>query len=124
MRSYSLQMGGYFQAEPSQEEFHGAELIDMSGSGLLFCYSLDEIKSNFLLYDDLHFTMKIGDDEFPVHGRIMRKFNDQNRGFLGVRFSDLAKEGFTLLLSKLYGEDYSEETESRREEGNAYPGLP
>jgi hypothetical protein len=107
--SYSLKLNGYFKAEPVKEEFSNSELVDISGSGLLFSYPLDG--PSIQLYTDVELTVTIGDHRAKILGRVVRKFRDAGQVYLGVQFMDLSDADQHLLLGQLYGEDYDGQIE-------------
>jgi hypothetical protein len=102
--AYSLKMNGYFTAEPSREEFGAAELLDISGSGLLFGFPKGGPSP--LLYSDLDLTLYLGDVSLTVKGRVMRRYDDNERTYIGVRFLDMSLDDMELLFQRLYGRDY------------------
>lgn len=80
-----------------------AEVIDISASGIQFCLPLQEYDAAFLLFADLEFTLHIGNRDLSIGGRIMRKFNDQGRLYIGIMFLDIAQADRLFLLELLYG---------------------
>ena len=86
-----------------RERVDTAELIDISASGLLFCLPLAEFDEFFQLFNDMNFTLHVGDREVNILGRIMRKFNDQGRLYLGVMFLDIQEADRSFLVEYLYG---------------------
>ncbi len=111
--SYSLKLNGYFKAEPVQEEFTSSELVDISGSGLLFSYPLDG--PSIQLYTDVELTVTLAEQPIKILGRVVRKFRDAGQIYLGVQFMDLSDEDQHLLLSRLYGADYDGQIEQPAE---------
>ena len=73
--SYSLKTNGYFKSELVVTEFGGAELIDISGSGVLF--SLPPDGPDILLYSDLELRINLGTESIRSRGRVMRKYSDR-----------------------------------------------
>jgi hypothetical protein len=102
--SYSLKVNGYFKAEPIVEEFNKAELIDISGSGLLFGHPSEEL--DLMLYSDLDLTVRVVDREISAKGRVMRKYKDSGRTYIGVRFTQMDIKDMEYLFDHLYGGDY------------------
>jgi hypothetical protein len=111
--SYSLKLNGYFKAEPVQEEFTSSELVDISGSGLLFSYPLEG--PSIQLYTDVELTVTLGEQPIQILGRVVRKFRDAGQIYLGVQFMDLSDEDQHLLFTRLYGEDYDGQIEQPAE---------
>ncbi|HUX51730.1 MAG TPA: PilZ domain-containing protein [Spirochaetia bacterium] len=102
--AYSLMMNGYFKAEPVKREFGASELLDISGSGLLFGYPKDG--PSLLLYSDIDLTIHLGDSTVTAKSRVMRRYADNERVYLGVRFMDMSLEDMEVLFQRLYGRDY------------------
>jgi hypothetical protein len=102
--AYSLKVNGYFEGRPVQEEYRQTDLIDISGSGLLFSYPADgpELK----LYRELDLTISVGERSLPAKGRVARTYRDSGRAYIGVRFTDLSTEDMEFLFRTLYGSDY------------------
>lgn len=108
--TYSLKLNGYFKSEPVKEQFTKSELVDISGSGLLFSYPLDG--PSIQLYTDVELTVKIDELSIPILGRVVRKFRDAGRIYLGVQFIDLSDNDQHTLLKELYGENYDGQIET------------
>lgn len=108
--AYSLKVNGYFKAQPRLNEFGSAELIDISGSGLLFSYPPDG--PDILLYTDLELKITIGDRSAPARGRVMRKYQDAGRLYIAIQFIELDQSDMELLLDHIYGDDYRGEVDS------------
>ncbi len=109
--AYSLKVNGYFKAEPVKEEFANAELLDISGSGLLFSYPHDG--PNLALYTDLDMTIYLGEQTLPAKGRIMRRYRDNDRTYVGIRFIDMSLEHMEILFRELYGHDYTGDVDQK-----------
>jgi hypothetical protein len=101
--SYSLKVNGYFKGTPVKERVDRAELLDVSASGILFCLPLQDFESMFQLFTDMNFTLHIDNKEVLIGGRIMRRFNDQGRLYLGIMFLDIQEADRIFLLENLYG---------------------
>lgn len=101
--SYSLKVNGYFKGVPVKERVDESELIDISASGLLFCLPLSRFDAFFQLYNDMTFTLQVGEREMSILGRIMRKFNDEDRLYIGVMFLDIQEADRSFLVEYLYG---------------------
>ncbi len=108
--SYSLKVNGYFKAQPQVSEFGGAELIDISGSGLLFSYPPDG--PDILLYTDLELRITVGEEEIPARGRVMRKYGDSGRTYIAIQFIELDPDDMEKLLEHIYGADYRGQVDS------------
>ncbi len=112
--SYSLKQNGYFKEIPVQEEFNKSELLDISGSGMLFSYPLDGPELN--LYMDIDVKIHTDEKIIPVNGRIMRIYRDSQNVYLGLQFMELTSEDHSYLLSYIYGSDYDGKIEVYEEE--------
>ena len=108
--SYSLRINGYFKAQPQVSEFGGAELIDISGSGVLFSYPPDG--PDILLYTDLELRIKLGENELPARGRVMRKYNDAGRTYIAIQFIELDPADMETLMEHIYGAEYRGQVDS------------
>lgn len=118
--AYSLKVNGYFRAEPVIDEFGTAELIDISGSGLLFSYPPDG--PEILLYTDLDLRIRLGEQTIPVRGRVMRSYNDSDRTYIAIQFIELDPDDMEILFEHIYGREYRGDVDSL---GAADPGnLP
>jgi len=108
--AYSLKANGYFRAEPVVDEFGAAELIDISGSGLLFSYPPDG--PEILLYTDLDLRITFGAETIPVRGRVMRSYNDSDRVYIAIQFIELDPDDMEKLFSHIYGREYRGDVDS------------
>lgn len=108
--AYSLKVNGYFKADPQVDEFGAAELIDISGSGLLFSYPPDG--PDILLYTDLELKVRLGETSIPVRGRVMRKYNDSGRVYIAIQFIQLDPDDMETLFQHIYGESYRGDIDS------------
>jgi len=108
--AYALKVNGYFRAEPMIDEFGSAELIDISGSGLLFSYPPEG--PEILLYTDLDLRIKLSDQTIPVRGRVMRSYNDADRVYIAIQFIELDPDDMELLFEHIYGKDYRGDVDS------------
>lgn len=108
--AYSLKANGYFKADPVVDEFSGAQLMDISGSGLLFSYPQDG--PPILLYTDLDLKLHLPNTTIPVRGRVMRKFNDENGSYIAIQFIELDPDDMEILFLEIYGERYRGDVDS------------
>jgi hypothetical protein len=108
--AYSLKANGYFRAEPIVDEFGSAELIDISGSGLLFSYPPDG--PEILLYTDLDLRIRLGEQTIPVRGRVMRSHNDADRVYIAIQFIELDPDDMEILFEHIYGREYRGDVDS------------
>ena len=108
--AYSLKANGYFRAEPVIDEFGAAELIDISGSGLLFSYPPDG--PEILLYTDLDLRISVGEQTIPVRGRVMRSYNDSDRVYIAIQFIELDPDDMEILFEHIYGREYRGDVDS------------
>lgn len=103
--SYSLKVNGYFTAEPVREEFKDAELLDISGSGLLASYP--QSGPAIHMYMDLELAINIKQRKIATKGRVLRRYTDAQRVYLGIKFIDMDLKDMELLFRTLYGEAYA-----------------
>ncbi|MFP4373179.1 MAG: PilZ domain-containing protein [Spirochaetaceae bacterium] len=108
--AYSLKVNGYFREEPVKEEYDEANLIDISGSGVLFSFPADG--PSMSLYEDIDLVVHLDNREITARGRIMRKHKDSGRMYFGVQFTDLDTAGMERLFDRLYGTEYRGEIDS------------
>jgi hypothetical protein len=108
--SYSLRVNGYFQAEPQVAEFGAAELIDISGSGVLFGCPSDG--PDVLLYTDLQLKIAVGGESISARGRVMRKYHDSGRVYIAIQFIELDPDDMEKLLLHIYGTSYRGDVDS------------
>ena len=101
--SYSLMQNGYFQSIPVRESFDKSELVDISGSGLLF--SMPFNGPALSIYTDVDLQIQLSQRTIPVRGRIMRRFQDSGRIYIGIKFLELSLEDQDFLMKYLYGEN-------------------
>lgn len=101
--SHSLKVNGYFKGEPVKDRVDKAEVIDISASGIQFSLPLQEFDAAFLLFADVEFTLHVGNRDLSIGGRIMRKFSDQGRLYIGIMFLDIAQADRLFLMELLYG---------------------
>ncbi|TVQ34984.1 MAG: PilZ domain-containing protein [Spirochaetaceae bacterium] len=109
--SYSLQVNGYFSGEQQERAFQEAQLIDISGSGLLFSHAAGALDLG--LYSEIGLQIDVDGLILPARGRIMRKYDDSQRVYHGVHFSDMQLEHMELLFDRIYGADYRGDIDSR-----------
>ncbi len=101
--SYSLKQNGYFQMIPVRESFDRSELVDISGSGLLFSMPLNGPALD--IYTDLDLQIMVADRAVRARGRVMRRYQDSGRIYIGIKFLDLAENDRDFLMVALYGEN-------------------
>lgn len=101
--SYSLMQNGYFQSIPVRESFNKSELVDISGSGLLF--SMPFNGPALSIYTDVDLQIQLAKRSLMVRGRIMRRFQDSGRIYIGIKFLELSMEDMDFLMTYLYGEN-------------------
>ena len=102
--AYALKQNGYFKEIPVQAEFNNSDLIDISGSGMLFSYPLDGPELS--LFMDIDIKVTTDPRNVPIRGRIMRIYRDSHNVYVGLQFLELNQEDHEFLLSYLYGADY------------------
>lgn len=108
--AYSLQQNEYFQAMKTRKSFDRASLVDISGSGLLFSMPLNGPSLDIL--DDVDLQIAFTGRVLPAKGRVMRHFQDQERVYLGIKFTEMPDDGQEYLMEKLYGHRYPDITGS------------
>ncbi len=108
--AYSLKVNGYFKAEPQIDEFGAAELIDISGSGVLFGCPPDG--PDVLLYTDLDLKISLGDRSIGARGRVMRKYHDSGRVYIAIQFIELDPDDMEKLFRHIYGAEYRGDVDS------------
>lgn len=101
--SYSLKANGYFKAEPVKKELP-AQLLNISGSGVLFSYPIKG--PSIPLYATVDMHLHLDNQTIPLRGRVMRKYRDPGRTYMGVQFSGLSEETRAKLFRRLYGPGY------------------
>jgi hypothetical protein len=101
--SYSLKQNGYFQMIPVREAFNRSELVDISGSGLLFSMPLNG--PSLEIYTDLDLQVQIAERTIAAKGRVMRRYQDSGRIYIGIKFLDLSVNDQQFLFVSLYGEN-------------------
>ncbi len=99
--SYSLHQNGYFQLSPVREQFEKSELVDVSGSGLLFCMPVNGPALD--LFTDVDLKLGLDKKTINIKGRVMRRFQDSGRIYVGIKFIDIDPSDYDFIISALYG---------------------
>lgn len=99
--AYSLAANNYFQAIPSEDSFEKSELVDISGSGLLFSMPLTGPSIDLL--SDIDLKLYIKQRVISLQGRVMRRFQETGRIFIGIKFLEISEEDLDFLFNSLYG---------------------
>jgi len=99
--AYSLSINSYFKTETVRESFAESQLVDMSGSGLMFSMPLHGPAIGIL--NDVELQLHIRDRLIPVKSRVMRRFQDAGRIYLGLKFLDMSPDDTDFLFDFLYG---------------------
>jgi hypothetical protein len=107
---YSLKVNGYFKQDERSAEYPSSELINISGSGVLFSYPADG--PELRLYSPVELRIKMEDRVIPAKGRVMRRYEDAGRVYFGVQFLDVGTEDMEFLFDRLYGEKYRGDADS------------
>jgi hypothetical protein len=107
---YSLKVNGYFKKDEKESEYGASELINISGSGLLFSYPTDG--PELRLYAPVELRIKLDGHVIPAKGRVMRKFQDSGHLYFGVQFLEIETSDMELLFDRIYGEMYRGEADS------------
>lgn len=108
--SYSLKVNGYFKTEPVRKRLP-AQLLNISGSGVLFSYPLSG--PSIPLYATVDMHLHLDKATIPVRGRVMRKYRDAGRTYMGVQFSGLSEKAQRVLFLRLYGPEYDGAVDSK-----------
>ncbi len=101
---YSLNLNGYFEVREELPAYQDSELVDMSATGALFTQAASG--PPITLYSQLQLKIKLESRVLETRARVMRKFKDRERVYLGVRFTGLADPDFQELHKRLYGTTY------------------
>jgi c-di-GMP-binding flagellar brake protein YcgR len=96
---------------PVKEDYDKSVLVDVSGSGLLFSYNMDG--PTVQLYTDVELKISWLNREIAVKGRVMRRYRDAGRIYVGVQFIDIDENDRQALLEYIYGEQYSGDVDER-----------
>ena len=107
---YSLKVNGYFKQDEKPAEYPNAELINISGSGLLFSSPPDG--PELRLYAPVDLRIKLDERVISAKGRVMRKYKDAGRVYFGVQFLEIETDDMELLFDRIYGESYRGEADS------------
>lgn len=99
--AYSLAANNYFQAISSEDSFEKSELVDISGSGLLFSMPLTGPSIDLL--SDIDLKLHIKQRSISLQGRVMRRFQETGRIFIGIKFLEIKDEDLDFLFHALYG---------------------
>jgi hypothetical protein len=108
--SYALQVNGYFRPQPGVVEYEESELIDISGSGMLF--TLPQDGPDLSLYTEVELKVQLESETIPANGKVVRKFGDNMFRYYGVKFINISTEGMEKLFDRLYGADYRGDIDS------------
>ncbi len=98
---YSLNLNGYFEVREELPAYQDSQLVDMSATGGLFTQAAEG--PPITLYSQLQIKIKLESRVLETRARVMRKFKDRERVYLGVRFTGLADADFQELHKRLYG---------------------
>lgn len=107
---YALKVNGYFKKDEREAEYSNSELINISGSGLLFTYPTDG--PELRLYAPVELRIKLDDRTIPARGRVMRKYKDSGHLYFGVQFLDIETSDMEVLFDRIYGETYRGEADT------------
>lgn len=118
--TYSLKNSGYFKDFGISVESFQANIIDISGAGLLFCHKSAVLENKIMLFQDLKLILKIRSRKMIVDGRVMRKYISGNLTFYGIQFMEIKPEDFRFLFDVLYGKQFTEK-DNETWEGGAPP---
>ncbi len=103
--SYSLDANGYIDKLSKIDiAEHGPNMIDISGSGMLFCLpkKISQLDTNI----DLPITLTLETHKIYAQCKIVHTFSDSENRYYGVQFTQLTTEEISMLFDKLYGKQY------------------
>mgnify|MGYP006273636233 FL=1 len=103
--SYSLKVNGYFVQKEHHDRIVDAEVIDISGSGVLVAIPKEKVAPVIFTTLELKITFDQGDEkkEIDASGVVARRFTDQDRVYIGVHFTRMDHVDKTDLIELLYG---------------------
>ncbi|MFO7850102.1 MAG: PilZ domain-containing protein [Spirochaetia bacterium] len=121
--AYTLKKHGYFTREKKEtKEFH-PEIVNVSGSGVLFAYPTGELTAAIGVYTDLELYFYINKRKIRIGSRVMRKYEAGGHVFFGVQFLEMEPEDFRFLFDYVYGRPYTERDDRLWEGGASPPQL-
>ena len=121
--AYSLKVSGYFSEQIPDAENHGAEVVDISASGLLFASHSETLSKALMLYADLELTLNVGDRGLRLGARVMRKYEGKSMYYYGMQFMEITPEDFRFLFEYVYGRAVTVNDEELWEGGADPPSL-
>lgn len=118
--AWALSRNNYFSGGEKKSQDFYSEIIDISGSGMLFADSSEHLSDVLNIYTDLNLELKIDKRKMTVFSRIMRKFHNKGMTFYGVQFMNIKPEDFRYLFEYVYGRVFTD-LDSTLWEGGARP---
>lgn len=99
--SYSLKVNGYFAGRERRDEITDAEVIDISGSGILLSFPKEKVAP--VIFTDVELRIRLDGQDIEAKGTVARRFSDADRIYVGVRFTRMDHVDKVELLERLYG---------------------
>ncbi|MDR1108822.1 MAG: PilZ domain-containing protein [Spirochaetaceae bacterium] len=101
--SFSLKLNGYFEAGKVKNTALDGMVIDISASGLLFAYPLSAFSSALRSGNELMIKIITPNRFVHCNAKIVRQYKDNDMGYFGCRFLDMAPEDVRFLFESIYG---------------------
>ncbi|MBN1699284.1 MAG: PilZ domain-containing protein [Spirochaetales bacterium] len=106
--SYSLKVNGYFKEKVDIiETGYDAPIIDISASGLLFVYNSKELEKELDVFNELSIYFHLKEKKFSIESVVIRKFEENNRFYYGLKFRKTTPHEFSLLYEYLYSKPFT-----------------
>ena len=121
--AYALKANGYFREHERQSNCYTGDVIDISGSGILFANASKELDQTLKLYADIDLSMQFGPRTMRIGARVMRKLSDARISYYGIQFMDIKPEDFRFIFEYVYGRNVTTEDEEKWEGGTPPPAL-
>ncbi|MFW6344581.1 MAG: PilZ domain-containing protein, partial [Sediminispirochaetaceae bacterium] len=121
--AFTLKKHGYFSSEKKAVKEFYPEIVNVSGSGVLFAYPSGELTAAIGVYTDLELYFHINKRKIKIGSRVMRKYEAGGHVFFGVQFLEMEPEDFRFLFDYVYGRPYTDSDDRLWEGGAAPPQL-
>jgi c-di-GMP-binding flagellar brake protein YcgR len=119
----ALERHGYVANGASENRRYDAQVVDMSGSGLLFRHPSEELAMELLVNSDIELHLVVEGTNVRVLGRVRRKHQEPGQIHYGVQFTEIDPKDFSRLFRFLYGRDPAEKDETQWEGGAPAPRV-
>ncbi|MDR0759655.1 MAG: PilZ domain-containing protein, partial [Treponema sp.] len=106
--AFSLKENGYFEAGRRKNEPFEGKIIDIGVSGVLFAYPHSAISSSLVPDRELEVRIITPKRSIATKARIVRRYRDNNQGYFGCRFLDMAPEDTRFLFEFIYGRPFTD----------------